>query len=137
MNPVAVGAFHDQIVGRRQRLGIANDGQSATAQVARETQPDLFPARLQLQEHGCRSEDMPGFERLINDAGANLSGRVHRDRVEERKGGLGVLGCIERLDGRADRGAGKVQRSAPQIPLVQERGIVFLQRRRIFQHGAA
>ena len=135
--PVAVGAFHDEVVDRGHRLGIANDGQSGPPQVARKAKPNLLPAGLQLQAHGGRSEDMPGFERLINHARANFSGRVQRDWMEEGKGGFGVLGCIQRLDGFVEGNPRDIQGLAPQIPLVQKFGVVFLQRSRILQHGPA
>ena len=71
--------------------------------------------------------------------GADLGGRVQRDRVEQRKGGLGVFHRVERLH-RVIAGsgtAGDIQRFAAQVPLVQKLGVLFLDGSGVGQHGPA
>ena len=69
MLAAAVGAFHNQVVDRRQGFGIADDGQPRTADVARESEPHL----------ACRSarstttEDMAGVVRLHRQSAPPMS----------------------------------------------------------------
>ena len=58
MNAVAVGAFHDQVVDRRQCFGIANDRQSGTAEIAAEAQPDFASGILQFENWADPVSDM-------------------------------------------------------------------------------
>ena len=72
MFAAAVGALHDQVIDRRQRLGIANDGQAGTADVAGEGEASAAPSVSRID--GRRTEDVAGVVGLHRQLAVELVG---------------------------------------------------------------
>src|ERR1700687_1903492 len=137
MDAIAIGALHDDVIRGRELFGIANDRKSDSAQVAGEAQADFSSVGLEIQKHASGTQDVAGLEGLIAKARPDLGRRMHRRGTEKGKGGFGIFHCVERLHHLIVVAEVHIERLAAQRSLVEKRGVFFLKRGRVHEHGAA
>ena len=73
---VAVGAFHEQVIGPAGQHRVAQQGQPTPADIAGEPQAVLAGAvailLFDIQHHSCRAQDMPGVFEMGNYPGSDF-----------------------------------------------------------------
>jgi len=127
---IAVGALDDQHVLGPHAVGIADDRELGTAQVAAEDDGARLAVLLRLQTDDGRAEDVAGV----------VEGRGHPRRHRERFV-VGVPGEVLEGAFRVDHGVERLPRrpviAAPRRPLVRELGVLLLDVPRVAQHVGA
>src|ERR1039458_5260161 len=97
MQAAAVGALHDEVVGGRHLLGIADDGQIGPSDVAGVGQAQGCAARCLVQHDAGGTEDVAGVVGFIAQGAGQLERLVVGHGAEQGEGALGIRRGIERL----------------------------------------
>ncbi len=122
---VAVGTFHDDEVHVFGHLGVAQNGEPFTPDVAAEEQAELTTSFLHVDDNNGRAQDMPGIAEVNLHTRDRLEGAAVFHRAKVGEGIHGVPTRVEWL------------KEIPALPgpaLVDVGHIAFLDVRRVEQH---
>jgi len=99
MDAIAIGGFHENVIGLVHLRRIAHDGLIRAAHVAAEQHAAGFAVLLDAHVDDRRAQNVAGLAERRGDAVGDLYGRLVPHPLEQGPGRLGVGGCIERDDG--------------------------------------
>ena len=98
VQPVAVSALHDDVVGARHAVWVADDGLVGAADIARIDHFDAASILVVVQHDRRRAQDVAGVVSLVAQRRVQDLRRVERNGLEQLERVFGVGQCVERLD---------------------------------------